>query len=624
MAGPVSPIIIPNSDVEALGTPNICFQRDRRKCYRPAFLVGVQTDQKGLERLVLVNANICTIWNQILAFFGWGPLQTVDCRIKTVSQYLEKKWAQLSVLVKDDVTIQCRIESIASRGKIKGARGLWEKAPLILNDFEYLARTVPLEERSACKKTDTASWQLAIADPPLISSNDEGSFYHLHRALKKFPEEEFEETINYFRQLIEISPHSRYLFEKLKKFPRQERAEAIGVFKLLVEKFPHLENIHHSLLDIVFNTQPSKRSRIINPKAFNGDGPFQIPFEELEKRIACIEIIYRTKEAYLSEIEDVSKFIKCFPLDNIEIATYAVRGYDPKSRDMRFKLFCQLVDHFLAFPKEERDEILDRLPAIIKASPWYLKAILFELKKIPPHERASVIDGFIVISDKVVFNQRELDDLSDWFSKLLRIPIDERKDVCTRLCQVLKKSTILHYFNDLLDGICNISKENRDHVINCILSVFMQENVEIYPEIYQMAGLFEITPQEEIKSLADFYLFFKEMLYIPQRIDRVLTEKQFALDLIREFTKDISVSKRDSILILLAPLRGKVRAFPLFNLFLALSKLPEEEGKKFFDSLSVTQWQEILESMPDTIQKEDALLGLFSDKVDILRGRSED
>jgi tetratricopeptide (TPR) repeat protein len=609
----IPPIILPRSDFEALSNSNICFERKNRNGF--SLLLGVQKDKNGLQRLVLVNPSICSISNRVLAFLGWGPLQNVDCKIKSVSQYLEKKWVPLSISVKDDIKIQCRIKSIASRGMIKGAPGLREKAPLVLYDLNYLQNAPGFKYHG--KQDDKAAWLLATDSS---FAKDEASFYNCYRALKQFPEEEFEETIHYFKQLNEISPGSPYLFEKLKQLPRQKREEAIEIFKLLVKEFPQLEKSYHSLFDFVLNTHEHGRTQIIkrgisqhvkSQKGFS-DLTDRIVYEYLQENIVYSEIKYRIEYTYSSD-EDVSKLLECLPRRNVLF----IKMEDNCSSEKRFESFCQVVDSFLAFPPEERKVILAKLPAIIKHTlPYCLESILSTLKTIPIHERESIIECIIVISEKVLFEgmDSEVDfyEFPKLFSNLLRIPKDKRKDVCIKLCQVLKDSTMMSYFNSLLCSIGDTPKVERDNVINCIRNVFMQKGIEIHPEVYTMASFLSIRPQEEIKSQTDFYVFFKEILYTPKRIDRIMKVKQFNFELLTDLTKDIPVDKRNSILMRLAPLHKNVRPYPLFNLFLALSKLTKAEEKAFFDAMPLSKWTEILNSMPD-----EASMNLLVDGIDI-------
>lgn len=602
MSGCINPITIPNSDIEALANPSICFERKARTSYRSPLLVGIQKDQKGIERLVLINATICTIWNQICAFFGFGPLKQIDCNIKSVSQYIEKNWTQLSVAAKDDSAIQYRIKCIAIRGKIKGAQGLFENAPHVFGHRQY---------------ETTAAWQLSIESPSFVSSD----FYNLHHALNEFPKEEFEETSHYFRQLEEIFPNSSHTFIKLKQFPREERAEAIQVLKSLAEKFPKLRiSFNQSLFDLVFNTQRRLRLKVaVSLKDENAE----ISYKELEERVAYIEIICRTIATYPSDKTIVFEFIKCLTLFQILNSTYTGDCYNRRFREKRFKSFCQVVDKFLAFPKKERQLILDKLQDIVEAcSPWNSALILSELNKIPSEERPSIIDALITIGKKVNFDEKCPDQISDLFLNFLKIPRDHRNEICIKLCQVLKPSTMMSYFNRLLGDIGTIPEEELDHVLNCIHTVFMQKKVKVYPGIYDMMDFFSRMPQEKIKSQADIYLFFKEMLYTPHRIDRVLTKRQFPFYNITSLTQNIPVDRRNSILAQLSPLHGKVGAFPLFSLFLVLSVMPEEEGKAFFETLTIEEWQEILTEMPNYISIEhlsDKFESLKDPKFDNLR-----
>ncbi|MDP1879524.1 MAG: hypothetical protein Q8K60_01130 [Parachlamydiaceae bacterium] len=199
------------------------------------------------------------------------------------------------------------------------------------------------------------------------------------------------------------------------------------------------------------------------------------------------------------------------------------------------------------------------------------------------------------------------------FSNILKIPSDERESLCIKLCQVLKNNTITSYLNELLSNITKLTKEDRDHVITCIRTIFMQKNMRIYPEIYEMVSSLSSLSNEMIKSQTDLYIFFKEMHIF---VNVYGMTNKFYYKTIKILTETIPVNKRNAILSQLAPLQGKVGAFTLFGFFLVLSVMSEEEAKSFFESLTIDQWQKILAPLPNGILNS---VKDLSDKFEIIK-----
>jgi hypothetical protein len=76
-----------DSDLDVLSKESICLEKTKRK--KDSLLFGLKTEVDGHKHLVAVEVKTLTIWNRIIAFFGMGPLESIDLNLNHVASYLD-------------------------------------------------------------------------------------------------------------------------------------------------------------------------------------------------------------------------------------------------------------------------------------------------------------------------------------------------------------------------------------------------------------------------------------------------------------------------------------------------------------------------------------------------------
>ncbi len=83
---PLGSNIIPLTDADAL---NSSVDFGYKKGRYP--LLGIQQDEQGQKRIVMVISEAFTLWNQSLAYFNYGLLASIDYKISSLASYFESK-----------------------------------------------------------------------------------------------------------------------------------------------------------------------------------------------------------------------------------------------------------------------------------------------------------------------------------------------------------------------------------------------------------------------------------------------------------------------------------------------------------------------------------------------------
>lgn len=533
-----------SSTIDSLKHPNLCFKREKRSTSTPSLLLGVLKGQDAKEQLVLVDSNICTLWNRIRSFFGYGPLHNVAVKIVNVSKYLERNWSLLAASVSDS-ELQSKIKRIAKRAVVKGDNGL---------------------------NTLFSSMNL----PGAVKQDN-----------KPIPEKEPEEAIcSPLPQIEQVMPSAEI-----------ELADNDRHVQSLVEKFPQLKEHEEFILGHLNATEWQYREAIVKDIL---ESKVDLDYIILHRLFIRFLPFHQALDKYGQQIyNEISEFLQLITSSN-KFDLIGGAGYRQEYNQQRFNRLCSLIDKFLGLNEHKRNVILKVLPPLnkhvkydctidkflsllLKANDWFFEN----------HE--SVMHTFeLLLNICIRFSSS---DIRPFFEAIENFS----ENVCTALAELVEINNAnaevdvyffkIHLFKVILKLLLKIPKDSIEDIIECLKAVFTQPKIRFF---FRVTENLASKSSQKIKIQTKIITFFKELLTSKRSNEELVYQNSIICSDAILGCFDDATDNALYLLTQLEPLKSKISVFDLYPLFLSLKSESKECLKKIFDTITIEQWENLL------------------------------
>lgn len=296
-----------------------------------------------------------------------------------------------------------------------------------------------------------------------------------------------------------------------------------------------------------------------------------IPSEEQEDFISLISSLIEQKHASLNLMENIRYLSQ---LEHQERKEVVIRSIAIMVKGNVGAISLNLLKTIHETPKEEREKLYEILPFLCDRCYQHSGLNFFqELVKIDPKNRTRVVEITYEIMQSGKISQ--INYVPHFLAYLAAMVV-----------KGLDKE-ILFLLKPFIEDYENCGK-NLERRIGLGLE-----------EIGQVISYLTHCPQEERGNIANIFALFKSFRILPHSIDRKLDYEEFRLDRIRDLIEDTPLQQRIAIYNELSSLQGSLSPMQMWKIFVAFSRISNEDRQEIFNNLNIEQQKELFIAISD-------------------------